>query len=185
MSAVADALIVVDVQNGFTKFGALASPVCRDAIPRIVEQARTARARGDHLIFTTDWHRPDDLEFRVFPPHCIQGSDEAEIVDELKAFADGATIVRKRRYSAFFGTELDRVLSDLHPGRVTVAGVCTDICVLHTVAGLRDRDLAVRVPAAAVATFDSPGHAAAEVQDFALAHMRDILGAEIVEGSGR
>lgn len=176
-----DVLIVIDAQNGFTKIGKLASPVCRDALPNVIREIERARARGDHLIFTTDWHRPDDREFEMFPPHCIEGSDEAEIVDEIKPFTDGGSIIRKRRFSAFFDSELDRVLSDLSPALVTVVGFCSDICVLHTVTDLRNRDSQVRVSSDAVATFDAPGHPAATVQQFALNHMRDVLGAEIVE----
>ncbi|GAC1480176.1 MAG: hypothetical protein PVSMB9_04620 [Candidatus Dormibacteria bacterium] len=58
-----------------------------------------------------------------------------------------------------------------------MVGVCTDICVLHTVADLRNRDYAVVVPADAVETFDGPGHPGDEVQRFALAHMSQVLGA--------
>lgn len=178
-----DALIVVDVQNGFTKFGNLASPLCLEAIPRVVEEILRARRRGDHLIYTADTHRPGDLEFEMFPEHCLEGSDEADIVDEVKPYLEGATVIRKRRYSAFHDSELGRVIADLGPKTVTVCGFCTDICVMHTVADLRNRDIDVRVPAGAVATFDVPGHLAGEANRWALAHMRDVLGAEIVEAT--
>jgi len=51
---------------------------------------------------------------------------------------------------------------------------------MHTVADLRNRDYAVIVPARAVATFDGPGHAGDEVQRFALAHLKGVLGATVV-----
>ena len=76
----------------------------------------------------------------MFPPHCIEGSGEEEIVDELREFAGRSVVLRKRRYSGFFGTALDRVLAEMAPSMVAVVGVCTDICVLHTVADLRNRD---------------------------------------------
>jgi len=176
---VSGALIVIDAQNGFTKFGNLASSRCLAALPRITAHVQDALARGDYLIFTADWHRPDDLEFKMFPEHCVEGSEEAEIVDELKPYVPSASLVRKRRYSAFYDSELDRILADIAPDTVTVVGFCTDICVLHTTSDLRDRDLAVRVPADAVETFDGPGHPADEANRWALSHMRDVLGAEI------
>jgi nicotinamidase/pyrazinamidase len=176
---VTDALIVIDVQNGFTKFGNLSSPRCLAAIPRIADEVERAADRGDFLIFTADWHRPDDLEFKMFPEHCVEGSDEAEIVDELKPYLAAASLVRKRRYSAFFDSELDRIIADIAPDAVTVAGFCTDICVLHTTSDLRDRDIAVRIIADAVETFDGPGHPAEDSNRWALSHMRDVLGAEI------
>jgi len=55
-----------------------------------------------------------------------------------------------------------------------VAGVCTDICVLHTVADARNRDYPVEVVEAAVASFDPEAH------QFALEHMKMILGARVV-----
>lgn len=172
-------LMVIDVQNGFTKFGNLASPRCLEAVPRIAEIVAEERARGTDLIFTADTHTPDDLEFEMFPPHCVEGTAENEIVDELKPFLEGATLVRKRRYSAFHGTDLERVLADRRPEEVAVVGVCTDICVLHTVADLRNRDYAVRVLARGVETFDAPQHPGEDVNRWALAHMKGILGAEV------
>ena len=63
---------------------------------------------------------------------------------------------------------------------MTVVGVCTDICVLHTVADLRNRDYRVVVPAAAVETFDGPGHPGDEVQHWSLAHIKGVLGAQVL-----
>ena len=48
------------------------------------EQALRRRA-GDHVIFTADTHEVDDKEFQIFPTHCIRGTDEAKLVDELAA----------------------------------------------------------------------------------------------------
>jgi len=87
--------------------------------------------------------------------------------------------VPKRRYSGFFGTDLERLLAELAPDVVEVVGVCTDICVLHTVADLRNRDYRVVVRRELVETYEAPGHQADEINRFALAHMRDVLGATV------
>lgn len=179
----ANATIVVDVLNGFTREGNLASPRGVAAIPRIEQVIRDRVRAGDQLIFLADTHDPGDLEFRIFPVHCVRGSHEAEVVDELQPYLKGAHLVRKRRYSGFFETNLDAILRELHPELVTVVGLDTDICVLHTVADLRNRDFAVVVPADAVATFDAPGHPGDEVQRWALAHMQGILGARVQPAS--
>ena len=176
-----DVLIVVDVLNGFCKEGNLASPRCQAAIPRIKATVEARRRAGDALIFLADTHDPNDREFEVFPVHCVRGTSEAEVVSELHPFLKGARLIRKRRYSGFFETDLDRLLGELKPEQVTVIGVCTDICVLHTVADLRNRDYRVTVIADAVETFDGPGHPAGAVQRFALDHMRDVLGARVLE----
>lgn len=176
--------IVVDVLNGFTKEGNLASPRCLAVIPRVRRVLDDRLRAKDQLIFLADTHDPDDREFEIFPVHCVRGTHESEVVDELQPYLREARLIRKRRYSGFFETDLETILRRLRPAQVTVVGVCTDICVLHTVADLRNRDYHVIVPADAVATFDSPGHPGDEVQRWALDHMRGILGATILEPAG-
>ena len=139
----ANITIVVDVLNGFCKAGNLASPRCDAAIPRIRDLIDERRRAGDQLIFLADTHDPNDREFEVFPVHCVRGTKEADVVEELQPFLKDATLIRKRRYSGFFETNLDELLKAARPEQVTVIGVCTDICVLHTVADLRNRDYRV------------------------------------------
>ena len=73
-------------------------------------------------------------------------------------------------------------MAELKPDKITICGVCTDICVMHTAADARNRDYTVEVPVDCVATFDPDAHAAA------LRHMETILGARLIEpatASGR
>ncbi|HVH64854.1 MAG TPA: isochorismatase family cysteine hydrolase [Candidatus Acidoferrum sp.] len=174
-----DVTIVIDVENGFCKFGNLASPRCDAVIPQVKRVIESRLHAGDALFFTADTHDPNDREFEIFPVHCVRGTPEAEIVPELQPFLKDATLVRKRRYSAFFETDLEDRLKALKPNQVTVVGVCTDICVMHTVADLRNRDYHVVVPADAVATFDAPGHPGDDVQRWSLAHLQGVLGATV------
>jgi len=169
------AVIVVDMQKGFmTPDGAL---YCGDAARQIIEPVRrrveAEKAAGAAIFFTRDCHRPDDREFEMFPVHCVEGSGEDDIIDELADLAGAARLINKRRYSAFFETDLAEQLIELGPTEVVVMGVCTDICVLHTVAGLRSRDYPVEVPADGVTSFDVQQH------EWALGHMEKILGAQI------
>jgi nicotinamidase/pyrazinamidase len=175
-----DVTIVVDVLNGFCREGNLASPYCAQAIPRIREIVEARRRAGDELIFLADTHDPDDREFEAFPVHCVRGTHEAEVVDELQPLLAQGQLVRKRRYSGFFETDLEARLRRAAPSQVTVVGTCTDICVLYTVADLRNRDYRVVVPAAGVETFDAPGHPHDAVQAFALDQLRGVLGARIL-----
>jgi len=172
-------IVVVDVLNGFTKRGALVSDRLAAAIPRIRAYLERETAQGAAVVFLADTHRPDDPEFAMWPAHCVRGSGEEEVVDELREFADAGVVVPKNRYSGFFNTDLEGVLADLRPDVVEVVGGFTDICVLHTVADLRNRDYAVVVREDLVDTYDAPGHAADEINRFAITHMRDVLGARI------
>jgi nicotinamidase/pyrazinamidase len=178
---VTEALIVVDTQIGFLREGNLASDRCVAVLPAIVEEVEAALDAGNHVIFTADTHEPDDAEFAVFPEHCIRGTREAELVDELRPYLDREHVwlIPKRRYSALFETELEGLLHRFAIDRVRICGVCTDICVMHTTADLRNRDIAVTVAAHATATFDGPGHDGDAVQQVSLDHMAGILGAAV------
>ena len=148
--------------------------VARRTIPFVKAKIEEFEKNGDLVVFLTDAHDPDDKEFRAFPPHCVRGTKEAEVIEELKEHAKRHMIVPKTRYSGFHGTILGQVLSEANPERVDVVGVCTNICVLFTVEDLRNRDYAVRVYADGVASFDQEAH------EFALKQMETVLAAEVV-----
>lgn len=174
-------LIVVDTQKGFTTMGNLASERTTAAVPRIRGIVEEEMDAGTPVIFTKDSHVENDKEFEMFPPHCIVGTEEHDLHPDLQPFEDRAhAVIEKRRYSAFFDTGLEGIVRDLDPDEVHVAGVCTDICVLHTTADLRNRDYPVVVRKDGVETFDAEGHDADRVNEFALAHAEAILGAKVV-----
>jgi ureidoacrylate peracid hydrolase len=84
------------------------------------------------VLYTNQWLRPDDALFKKRIPHCLMDTWGAQLVDVLhRAPAD--IVVRKRRYSAFFGTDLDLLLRERTIATVIVAGVVTNICVRSTV----------------------------------------------------
>ncbi len=170
----ANVVIIVDMLRGFLEegFPLFCGPDARAIIPNVQQLLQKERSSKSHFIYLVDTHEADDKEFQMFPAHCIRGTVETEIIPELAAF-EGHT-VPKRRYSGFFGTPLDDLLRAAQPAKLIVVGVCTDICVMHTVADARNRDYAVEVPRNCVASFDAEAHA------FALKHMERILGARIV-----
>jgi len=172
-------ILVVDMLNGFCREGNLASARLDSITGRLRDHLIREQAAGADLVFLADTHAADDPEFAMFPPHCIEGSGEEEIVPELADLAAGGHVVRKHTFSGFYGTGLDELLERLAPDVVEVTGVCTDICVLHTVYDLRVRGYEVMVPHNLVETYDAPGHEADEIDRFALAHIRDVLGATV------
>ncbi len=168
-------VIVVDMLRGFLEPGRPldCGEAARAIIPAVRRTIEEETARGATVLWVADNHAPDDKEFAMFPPHCIRGTAEAEIIPALADLVDAANVLPKTRYSGFYGTDLDARLARLQPDIITVVGVCTDICVLHTVADARNRDYAVIVPAECVATFDPAAHR------FALDHLRRVLGAVV------
>ena len=169
----ANAVLVVDMLIGFLEAGhnLYCGDDAREIIPNVKRLIEREQAAGSRLFFICDNHDPDDLEFQMFPVHCVRGTDEANIIPELSGYQ--GEVIPKRRYSAFFGTDLDRRLAELGPEKVIICGVCTDICVMHTAADARNRDYSVEVPVDCVATFDPEAHA------YALQHMEKVLGAKL------
>ena len=170
----ANAVIVIDMLRGFLEdgFPLYCGPAARAIIPKIQKLLTMERKRGSAIFFIGDCHGADDPEFNVFPPHCIMGSKEAEVVPELYNFASNTTIT-KQRYSGFFETDLDNILKKINPEKIIVCGVCTDICVMHTVADARNRNYSIEVPVDCVASFDKEAH------EWALKHMEKVLGARL------
>ncbi|MDA8346143.1 MAG: cysteine hydrolase [Thermaerobacter sp.] len=171
------ALVVVDCLNDFLSLkGALnCGEAGRRVIPRIAEEIEAARRDGVEVIYACDRHLPDDREFELYPPHCIAGTWGAEVVEELRP-APGDRVMPKRRFSAFFGTDLELALREHGVEEIRLVGVCTNICVLYTAADARMRGLEVVVPADAVASFDEAAH------ENALRELTSVLKAR-VEGS--
>jgi nicotinamidase-related amidase len=167
-------VLVVDMVKGFLEDGynLYCGDEARNIIPEIQKILENELANKSHIIYICDSHRPDDLEFEMFPVHCIEGTEEAELIPELRKYP--GEFIYKTRYSAFFETDLDEKLRKLNPDRIIVCGVCTDICILHTTADARNRDYTVQIPIAAVASFDYQAH------NWALSHMKTILGAVLI-----
>jgi nicotinamidase/pyrazinamidase len=170
----ANVVLVVDMLRGFCEEGypLYVGETIRQIIPKIRRLLEEEKAKGSRIIFLCDSHDPDDKEFEMFPPHCVRGTEEAEIIPELRQFAD--EVIAKTRFSGFYGTNLDERLRELKPDKIIVVGDCTDICVMHTVADARNRDYSVEVPVHCVATFDQEAHR------YAMQHMEKILGAKVV-----
>jgi nicotinamidase/pyrazinamidase len=183
-TAVSELLVVVDMQNGFLREGNLASDQCLAVLPAVRREVDEALAAGRRVLFTADTHEIDDAEFAVFPEHCVRGTREAGLVDELLPLLarDDVLLLPKRRYSALFETEMEGHLHRFGIDSVRICGVCTDICVLYTTADLRNRDFPVTVAVPATGTFDSPGHPAEVVREFSLMHLQRVLGATLDYG---
>jgi len=143
----------------------------RRIIPNVQRLLERELAQGSTVFFLCDHHAPDDEEFSMFPPHCIEGTAETEVIPELAKYK--GEVIPKKRFSAFFDTPLERKLKQLKPEKLIVCGVCTDICVCHTVSDARNRNYEVEVPVDCVASFDEKAH------HFALGHMERVLGARL------
>jgi len=168
------AVLVIDVLNDFmSKEGTLyCGDRARGIIENVERQILVSRDKGDPVIFVCDQHHESDPEFEMFPPHCVTGTWGAQIIEELSRSGTDIVIL-KRRFSAFYGTDLDLTLRENGVDTLKIVGVCTNICVLYTAAGARMRHYRVVVPSDAVASFDENAH------HFALKQMDEVLGVSV------
>jgi nicotinamidase/pyrazinamidase len=157
--AMSDALIVVDVQNDFLPGGALAVANGDSIIPAVNDLID----RAPYVVLTQDWHPEGHVSFAqshpghqlydvidvpsgkqvLWPVHCVQGTQGAEISRLINAVKAGA-IVRKGAkqsvdsYSGFVDADgktrsgLAGLLRERGVTRVFVCGLATDFCVSWT-----------------------------------------------------
>jgi len=170
----AKAILVIDMVRGFLEEGhpLYCGAKARDIIPNIQRLLEKELKQGAKVFYPCDHHKPDDPEFKLFPPHCIEGTPEVELIPELSQYH--GEIIPKRHFSAFYDTSLERKLKELNPEVIVICGVCTDICVMHTVADARNRGYEVEIPVDCVASVNDKAHF------FALEHMEKGLGAKLV-----
>ena len=146
-------LLIIDMENeNAHPSGALyiGEPV-RRIIPKIRELREKVRQAGGRVIHTQSVRSPDALEFTVFKNTVrkLEGSWEAELIDELKPAADEPLIV-KHTHDCFYQTEMDDLLARFGiragEGQVIVTGISTRNCVQSAVTALSVRDYYVYVP---------------------------------------
>jgi biuret amidohydrolase len=159
------ALIVVDMQNDFVAPGApMETPAGRAMLPKLTRAIDFCRQVGAKVIYTTHAHRKDGCDAGLFaklwPPIAsraglVDGTKGIEIYDEI-APRPGEIVVKKHRYSAFYGTDLDIILRGWGIDTVVIAGVTTENCCLSTARDALFRDYKVVFLSDATATFDYP-----------------------------
>ena len=74
---------------------------------------------------------------------------------------EGEYRITKRRYSAFFGTDLEILLKGLHADTLYLVGGLTDVCIHYTAVDAHQHDYRIRVVTDAVAGSSRQAHDAA------------------------
>ncbi len=169
-------VLVIDMVKGFMEPGhnLYCGDESRNIIPNVRELLAREQSAGSEILFVSDHHDPDDLEFEMFPVHCVKGTEEPNVIPELEEFVNETNVIPKNRYSGFFNTSLASDLAAKSPDKIIICGVCTDICVMHTASDARNWDYNVEVSSDCVASFDAKAH------KWALSHLKNILGATVL-----
>lgn len=135
--------------------GALYVPKAERMVPAIAQLNRLAAQRGIPVISTVDAHTEDDIEFKIWPHHCVAGTlgqrkAEATLLESRVVIPNRACdlniegvqqiIVEKQTVDVFLAPNLARVIEKLAAADPDVScvvyGVVTEICVLHAARGL-------------------------------------------------
>jgi nicotinamidase-related amidase len=132
------ALVAIDMQtgasgsdSGIPRMGGFDERVGR--VRALVERFR---ADGNPVIFVREQHRRTLIDFgRELDGeegiHCLEDDPGTAIAAELGVREDDI-VIPKRRYSAFFATDLDLVLRGLGVQTLVLVGELTDVCVHYT-----------------------------------------------------
>jgi biuret amidohydrolase len=125
-------MFLPDSEGGIPRMGGARERVTRSR--SLVTAARNVRIP---VIFVQEVHRPDLVDFGreldgEEDVHCIEGRKSTEIAAEDVDFRPGDYLVPKRRYSAFFGTDLEILLKGLRAETLILCGGLTDVCVHYT-----------------------------------------------------
>jgi biuret amidohydrolase len=141
------ALVVIDVQKGEVApedSGIAHMDGGAERHARIRELAGAARARGVPVVFVQEVHKRTLGDFGreldgAEGVHCLEGDPATELADGLQPLPE-EYLIRKRRYSAFFATELELVLKSYGARTLVLVGALTDVCVHYTFADAHQHD---------------------------------------------
>jgi nicotinamidase-related amidase len=171
------ALLVVDMlKDFFVPRAGLAAP---QEIERLIANNKkvvgSARRSGIPVVFVCDNFQktevPIDRHFKLSAPHCVTGTEGAEVIDELEFNDERDFFVPKKLYDGFYNTRLDSILRELDVKNCIVVGTWTNACVQHTVMGAWVRGYDVLVLTDCCSCPDPAEH------DHALAYMKKFYAA--------
>jgi nicotinamidase-related amidase len=155
-------VIVVDLLNDFFKEGVLASrrTELTQAVNNLVSFAR------DKLIpiiwvrqeFASDLSDAFSEMRKKRIAVTISGTNGCLLLPELDYRPSSDHLIIKKRYSAFYGTELDNLLAKLNPTNLIIAGINTHACVRMTAIDAYQRDYEVVLAKECIASYDVAHH---------------------------
>jgi nicotinamidase/pyrazinamidase len=179
--------VFVDIDTQFdfmNRKGALYVPDAEGIIDNIKKLFVYAKEHKIKILSSTDAHKVDDPEFKLFPLHCVKGTPgnqkiEAStckdyiIIENVRQNVTESmldhdqVIIEKQSHDIFDNTNIDKVIIQLDARDYVVFGVATDICVKLAVFGLLRRGYKVTLVTDAVKaiTKEGEGKALKEMKD--------------------
>jgi len=155
-------LLVIDLLNDFFRQQAFLATRRSQLVASVNRLAAAFRQVRQPVIWVRQEFAPDlsDAFLRARRENhrvAIAGTDGCEFLPELERHASEKVIVKKR-YSAFFGTDLSETLAALRPVTLVLACINTHACVRTTAIDAYQRDYEVLVTSDCVASYDREHH---------------------------
>lgn len=180
-------LLIIDMVNGFVKEGALADKNINSITPNIIKLIEEFIKNNNEIISIQEGHNKNSKEFENFPIHCILGTEESELIDELMPYKDNMRIIRKNSTCGFTTAEFLKYIEENRDqlNEIVLTGCCTDICVMNFAIPLKNYineynlNIKVRIYENAVDTYDAPAHNRDEYNEIAFKIMK-LNGIEIM-----
>jgi nicotinamidase-related amidase len=137
------------------------TPYAKAIVPAINRITAWARGKKFPVVFACDNFKKDDFIFKgKMQPHSLMGTPGSEVTDLLDVEQED-TYLPKRRFSAFFKTDLDQTLRVWGVDTVVVCGIATHFCVLATGLDALACDFSAVLVEDATATFSAEAHISA------------------------
>jgi biuret amidohydrolase len=149
IDASSTALLVIDFQEDIFKGGPLQTVGAADVLPKAKNVLSATRSAGLPIIHTKEVHRKEMVDFGreldgTEPIHCLETWAGTDFHPDLSP-RDGEFAITKRRYSAFFATDLDLLLRGLKIKTLVIMGTLTNVCVHYTAVDAHQHDYFVYV----------------------------------------
>ena len=161
----------IDTQYDFiNRDGALSVPGAEEIRGNLRTLTDYAVNNGIKIIASADAHVPNDKEFEVFPPHCVQNTPGQKKIEETtlaatvvlkndasdEAQADNIEnadqiLLEKQTYDVFTNPNAPGIFEAADGDEYIVYGVATDYCVKAAAVGLLERGYKVTVVQDAIA----------------------------------
>ena len=158
-------LYVVDMVKGFVSEGVMHDEYIGHAIDEQIKLVKKFKSENQGVALIKDNHEKECVEFTTFPPHCVIGTSEADLIDELQEYEKNSLVYAKNSTSAMFAPNLITDINKMkNLNEIVVVGCCTDICILNFVVPLKnyfnqiDRDVKIFVVESATETYNAPNH---------------------------
>jgi len=136
---------------------------CRAALTRRVnELVGICRELGADVVWVKQEFAPDLSDSMLEARHkgiriLISGTPGASILPELD-FRSSDSLIIKKRYSAFFGTNLEDLLASLQTKQLIVAGINTHACIRTSVVDAYQRDYEIILARECIESYDAEHH---------------------------